>query len=408
MAKSELDSRIAVDERAAAPRAAGEDGRAAAPRRTAQRLHIAIFLIVLALPGLGMLLPFPFARPLVDSREEVPEFPRLHADYVSVFSFPGGLYGYLNAHYGFRALLLREHAWLKLNWLRTSPSKQVALGKHGWIFYTGDREVECWRRTAPFSESDLDRWQHVLEARQNWLAQRGIRFLFVVCPDKHTIYPEYMPYSSQPPPQPSRLDQLAERLRHSPQVEFLDLRPALFASKPRYVLYRRIDSHWTETGAFLASQQVIAKLRTWFPQVTMPRLDAFTPASAPVALSDLVRLLGLPEGDLLEDTVCLLPKRPFAAKLIRGDPKLLPTGRALDSPSVTERKGAPVAKAVILRDSFAVALLPYLSEEFGQTIYLWTKNLDRDFIEQEKPDVVIMEVVERDLMDPIPAWALGT
>lgn len=56
--------------------------------------------------------------------------------------------------------------------------------------------------------------------------------------------------------------------------------------------------------------------------------------------------------------------------------------------------------AVIFRDSFFVALKPYFSRQFYRSTYIWEKINSKSlikYIEQEAPDIVIEEVVERSL-----------
>jgi hypothetical protein len=56
-------------------------------------------------------------------------------------------------------------------------------------------------------------------------------------------------------------------------------------------------------------------------------------------------------------------------------------------------------------DSFADDLIPFLSDNFGRSVYItWKKGVDTSFIEEEKPAVVILEYTERyfyHLLDPI-------
>ena len=63
-----------------------------------------------------------------------------------------------------------------------------------------------------------------------------------------------------------------------------------------------------------------------------------------------------------------------------------------------DRPGLP--RAVILRDSMAIPLIPLLSENFSRVVYASTRQLDRALIEREKPDIVIEELVERSLHAP--------
>ena len=54
---------------------------------------------------------------------------------------------------------------------------------------------------------------------------------------------------------------------------------------------------------------------------------------------------------------------------------------------------------VMFRDSFASAMVPYLSEHFRRSTYIWKWNYDADLfkavIEKEQPQIVIDECVER-------------
>ena len=52
-------------------------------------------------------------------------------------------------------------------------------------------------------------------------------------------------------------------------------------------------------------------------------------------------------------------------------------------------------KAVMFRDSFANALVPYLSESFSRIVYVWERDVNPEVVELEQPDVVIQEIAER-------------
>ena len=52
----------------------------------------------------------------------------------------------------------------------------------------------------------------------------------------------------------------------------------------------------------------------------------------------------------------------------------------------------------MFRDSYATWLIPLLSEHFRRIVFTWQYTLDRVLVEQEHPDVVIQEMLERTLM----------
>ena len=58
-------------------------------------------------------------------------------------------------------------------------------------------------------------------------------------------------------------------------------------------------------------------------------------------------------------------------------------------------EGSGYPRAVMFRDSFANALIPYLSEHFERILYVWDRDVDLALVDIEKPDVVIQEIVGR-------------
>ena len=58
-------------------------------------------------------------------------------------------------------------------------------------------------------------------------------------------------------------------------------------------------------------------------------------------------------------------------------------------------EGSNYPRAVVFRDSFSNALIPYLSEHFERILYVWDRDVDTQVVDIEQPDVVIQEIVGR-------------
>ena len=103
---------------------------------------------------------------------------------------------------------------------------------------------------------------------------------------------------------------------------------------------------------------------------------------------------------LHETEYSLKPRRPRQARVIEpaGSAETAAEGRL-----VTEIPGSPLPRAVVFRDSFGSRLVPYLSEHFSRVVYLWQNDFDADVVRQEKPDVVIQEIVGRHLYTFLPS-----
>ena len=72
---------------------------------------------------------------------------------------------------------------------------KVVEGKDGWLFLARDTNHVIHQHTGRlrFSQRTLEDWRHVLETRFAWLAHRRIPYFFLVPPNTHAVYPEYLP-----------------------------------------------------------------------------------------------------------------------------------------------------------------------------------------------------------------------
>jgi len=369
------------------------------PRVVFEALLIGIFCVGIFLPGAMLLAGYGTEPTPAEARATI--LPRtLTADY------PVAFYRYFRSRFGLREWLIRRHALLKFKWLGLSSSPEVLVGDQGWLYYWSDGEPDCCAATRPFTQDDLWQWQVTLETRRDWLARHGARFLFVIVPDKHTVYPEHLPRHLRHTNRQSRLDQLVSHLRERSDVEVVDLRQSLLRQKNRCQLYFKLDSHWDQVGAFIADQEIASRLSRWFPRVRPPGWDTVEVTPRRREQHDLLGLLGMHKDDLVEIVPNITPKRKRRARINYGDRQELETGSVIVDLVTSEMPDAEIPRAVILRDSFGMSLVPFLAEHFGHATYLWTTDPTLKQIERERPSVVIWEITERFLMHPVPKpWA---
>ncbi len=366
-------------------------------RKATDVVLIALFGLVIWLPAADSIFRLDKSRSLVEKRElaEKPVFSLRSED---MLKYPRRYEAYFNDHFGYRIWLIRVHHRTKFQLLGMTPSPSVMIGKEGWYFYARERVVEYYRATIPFSEEQLAEWQQVLEERRNWLAERGIRFLFVIPPGKHTLYAEYLPDWMTRVGKKSRLDQFLEHMQASSDVEILDLRDAFFEAKKRERIYHRTDTHWNDVGVFVACREIILRLSKWFPAAKPSPESDFTCKRVLGPGLDLARMLGQ-QKSIKEEMLVLVPKKPrLAQRVDAADIAAMQRCKKRGETIVTECENGQIPRAVMFRDSMAVALVPFLSEHFGRIVYLWTYGWEAEIIERERPDVVIYEMGERQFM----------
>jgi hypothetical protein len=321
---------------------------------------------------------------------------------AAVEEFPAKFEAYYNDRFGCRGELISALNRAKVAWLRLPSSPQVCLGKHGWLYYVHKPAGMDYEVARPFTDVDLARWQRMLEARRDWLARRGIPYLFVVAPDKQTVYPELLPRELRDRAQgPSRFDQLVGHLRDHSDLRVLDLREPLREAKARERLYGVTDSHWNDRGAHAAYAAMIEALAPSFTRLRPLPREAFADAPVRTAGGDLAQMLGLADR-YAEWHLNLQPRVPRCARDVEAGFRV-PLPPAMQ-PQVTERDGPGLPRAVIFRDSFAGNLIGFLSEHFQRVVYLWQEpyEFDAALIERECPEVVIQEIAERKLALPFP------
>ena len=358
------------------------------------RILIAIFIATLWLPMTGMVLSLDHDGPSAENRTLAP-WPQLRWDEASLRALPEQLTRYFEDHFAFRQRMVRWQAVVRLRVLGVSPSKAVIKGRDGWLFYADDGAMTDYAEAAPFTSAELEQWRDTLQDTSDWLRAQGIAYVFVIAPDKHVIYPEYMPETIRRAAI-SRIDELVSHLREHSTVRVVDLRPPLLAAKTRERLYHRTDTHWNDRGAFVGYQSILDALTEDFPALRHPSRSAFEPRVVQSEGLDLAGMLGLTEV-LSEEDLLLVPRHPTARIL---EP-LHPNRRLTHGRIVTDAPNRG-PRALVFMDSFGPALVPFLSEEFSRVVYLWQDNIDPQVVEQERPQVVIQEWVGRALSTDHP------
>ena len=354
------------------------------------RLFKIVFLTII-----GLIL----THPLYLSMFGMWDFPNFENRQMADFPLPEGLKDilwisqkldtYLTDHLPLRNRLIFRLYWFRREVLNDRVFPSVVIGKDDWLYYTGDHNLSIYQQVLTLSPKELSAIQENLESAQAWLAERDIQMVVVIAPDKDTIYPEYLPDHVPVMGEISQYDQLLYHMKRNSNVRILDLRPVLLERKKSYQSYYKYDTHWNLTGCQAAYEAIMKEVATKFPNLHSYPLQDFTMTTKEVP-GDLMQFIGQ-VGKLETDPFYLIPKAPAQAHVQAGDINNR-IEMTVDNPALP--------RLVILRDSFGTCLIPYLAEHFSYSLFRWetfptVSILDRELIEQIKPDVVIIELAER-------------
>ncbi|GEO99586.1 alginate O-acetyltransferase AlgX-related protein [Methylobacterium haplocladii] len=275
----------------------------------------------------------------------------------------------------------------------------IAEGREGWLFlerYLDARPLDFASNLSDWARTTLPLQRSIMKSRHERLAKRGIDFVFLVAPEKSSIYAEHLPDGIVPdlPTAAGRLTAAAV----ADGVQAIDLVSLLNGAKGVVPVYYDVDSHWTSFAAYRVYREILKRMPAHLDQ-------------RPIDFSAIRYHDRQVFGDL---GIHLQPERTGYLQQAEI------AGRDLVSVSDTfdEREYAfqqhtcpqGRGRALVVRDSFTTFLAPFLSRTFAETTYIAPPSvLPDDLIDDLRPDVVIVQLAERALFyrpDLLADWSI--
>jgi alginate O-acetyltransferase complex protein AlgJ len=364
-------------------------------------LNFAFLVPLLGLIALPLVLFSPTSWNAQLERRRAASVPGLPGTLSALKIFPQEFEKFFSDHFGLRRQLIDLRNQIDFWVLKRSPSEDVIIGKNNWLYYVGDHSVDDFRGRYLLTPDELARWQAALKERRDWLALRGIKYRFVIAPNKQSIYPEYLP-DSLIKGQLSQADQLVAYMREAGDPDLiLDLRPVLRSLKGELPSYRKLDVHWNAYGGYQAYKAILESFR---PQLNLPTLQ--------LAASDF-RAIDSREGG---EIAAMMGQNPYPWLVSSNDVDYrgpgLDCAHDVTAPPVAHldvgvlfpdmisecRRASTDDRLVLFSDSMVHAIYWYLRQSFARSRTAWSIPTFADikkYAEIERPTVVVEERVER-------------
>lgn len=339
-------------------------------------VYLAVVMAICLFFSIGAFFFRPDAE--AEGRELTPMPSIRHEDGSLNFDYTAGLEPVFAERFALHSQLVTANSWLKAGLFGTG-TEQVIVGRDGYLFF--GETLDNYTGKNPMTDEEISAAADALAALAAYADGQGAKFLFAAAPNKNTVYGEYMPARYLPAEGESDLDRLYAALDIR-GVPCIDLRP-LFTEDG---LYHKRDTHWNGEGARLAYAAMMDALGL--------EHDDF--ASAPkTTVTDF-------PGDL--DALLTPTLVRYDDNIVRTLPGFRYTSKfatSMDLIISTASDTAPDRAALIFRDSFGSALIPYFSASFSDVRYERANPFRLDQIERKAVDVVIVEIAERNLRDLI-------
>ena len=262
---------------------------------------------------------------------------------------------------------------------------KVVRGKEGWLFLDNDSNefMKQHRGELLFTDEQLAQWRALLEARIAWLKGRGVPYHFMVAPNPHSVYPDMLPFDVAPGtirPVIQLIDYLKQTGSEAKLLYPLD---RLVEARDRPV-FTQTNTHWTDLGAFLAYEALLDEIGDEAPVRRLTSSDLWFHET--VHTGDLGAKLD-PSASSLH--LYAMPAQPVGK--MTSDNRVFLNGHRIEY----ECPEAGASVCLVLGDSFAHAMLPFLCESFGRLVFAHITTLDQQLVTQVEADIVVSVMNER-------------
>jgi hypothetical protein len=257
-----------------------------------------------------------------------------------------------------------------------------------------------------FTKTEISRFIENIDRRRQWCEDNNIKFIFLIAPNKHNVYPEYYPFAR--PDGITRTEQIMAALPDMLKDTVIYPLDSLLQHKGGQTpLYFETGTHWNMAGAYLAYKMLFDRIKQLFPQTTFPAIDFVTEISYDD--SDSIAFMS---GFSSYGKTTAPVMRPVEGweRYYRYTKNEEKDGAVGKGGIVIENTGTALPRAIIFRDSFFMALEPFVSTLFSSAEYHWRRfsEQEKQAILQNKPDIIIWEVVERYMAGiPYSEWQTG-
>lgn len=295
-------------------------------------------------------------------------------------------------------------------------SQPYVIGPNGWIFWSDYIEQYASQAVGreTLSESELSRWVDYYDSVRDGLAAEGVEFYIVVTPSTSSVYPEELPTWMQEVRGSTILDQF---MAVEGDLPVIDLRASMIAAKtPDVHLFSWSNSHWTDYGGYIGWQQIVECVNAMYPddpKVQVPAISGHKVVGdfnewAPFNVTSPGADWSVPVFDEQLQDVTYTDK-DGTTKTVTGDSVMDASWLPLQTSVAEPWTGK---SALIIRDSMGGGISPYWDQAYSPTWQVGHSYTDygawpkyRELVAQHHPDVVVLQLAERHLVNTPPAGA---
>jgi len=291
--------------------------------------------------------------------------------------------------------------------LNVSTNKaQVIAGKDDFLFLgnTYSSIIDKTKGTFHYTDLEIEQWTTKLKKLQDSYEQRGIEFIVVVASNKHTVYNDKLPDEIVYKEDETMTDSIVKSSLQK-DVHILNLKQALRAKKDKQLFFKT-DTHWNDYGASIGYTNTMHYLNTIYKKSY--QIPNYTMKETRSSGGDLTRFLKInkflsKDYDKAYRIIFNKKSRVCYGKITKENVlKKCTKNKKKGFNKYTINTSTPNKKKLLyLCDSFGIKNTALYKETFHTVwrfhhAYIYGSTLS-NFIKEHKPDIVIYQIVERNL-----------
>ena len=244
-----------------------------------------------------------------------------------------------------------------------------------------------------------------IKGRLNQLRQynKNAEIIYLIVPSSMTVYPELVPETYGELAGKTRLTQAIQAINNAGAVA-IDLQAIFNQHKADDMpLYYKLDSHWSDYGAYVAYQALFEHISEKFPDASPRAIDEFNWNPNYYDSGDMSFYLAMSQQSVKEYSYYRTfmfdaPNSITSIKRYRSDTSLCYSNAVTEQKTInTNRNELP--SCIVFRDSYSTQLYDILAERMNETNYMgmWGFTWNQSYISSVQPDYIIYVLAEWNL-----------
>ncbi len=262
-------------------------------------------------------------------------------------------------------------------------------GKDNWLFYAGDNSLDTYVGNDKYSIGAMGSFTEKIKRLDKAATLLGKKIVFMAQPNKEIIYSEYMP-DMNIKTEYRRTEAFFDFIHANSDVTAIYPLKEMLAAKGPQQLYFTHDTHWNLAGARVGVKALYTGLG-----LDTSALDALTLEEEARSGGDLISLGKLDPSDYPTDVNYSFDYRP-GVEYTRYDNYTVESN-GYEALYTAVDDAAFDYKIAYIGDSFRMSMIPYITKDFSECLFIHVSQLGAPEVQQfvKDADIIVIGQVER-------------